>query len=231
MDKRGNNEMPPKTEMVLRPQFFFHSHSSSLLADFFTNWLFTAFSVFLFGLDQLLSSLWNLDTTDVAWIVQHTWLCKHINMCACKRFCCISQYSLESMEEIPGDRQLYQDSWTAGSQSVSLCKEEQHERHQGTTKKKKSDWTILKKTTWGCPKGSTSCGGPCAHCPALQSSTGVCHRTPELASAPLASFALHSLTASSTWAYVADVKGFETPWGIMQPWWSGGPSWFPSDCT
>ncbi len=37
-----------------------------------------------------------------------------------------------------------------------------------------------KQTPWGWAEGPTSSSGPCAHCPAPWSSTGICHWTPEL---------------------------------------------------
>ncbi len=87
--------------------------------------------------------------------------------------------------------------------SAPLCEEGQDEHCQNPTKWPPADlWCEClwpnnhKQTPWGWAEGPTSSSGPCAPCPALWSSTGICHWTPELADPPLAPCA-SQMTAGS----------------------------------
>ncbi len=73
--------------------------------------------------------------------------------------------------------------------------------------------------------GATSSSGPCAHCPALWSSIGICHWTPELAGPPLAPCAFHrwEQVPLSTWHVNGSGEAVENNMTglVLGQWWSG----------
>ena len=146
----------------------------------------------------------------------------HIHTCGHKMVCCVSQHSRKSMEEIPGDRLLGEESWTgpekginpaAGPVSAPLCEEEQEEHCQSSTKWPPAGyrcacfWPNCQKQTlclW--QEGLTSTNGTCAHSPAPCSSIAILQRTPELADPPLAPRSLHK------WEQVQTLRWCSGPW-------------------
>lgn len=92
-----------------------------------------------------------------------------------------------------------------------------------------------KQTSWGWPEGTMSCSWPCAHRPAPWSSTGICKRTPEVATPPLVPCIFHRWKQVSLWAPVIVVKEsredkenaillatlFSLTGLVVGQWWSG----------